>query len=169
MSNDPVRIDRGRVTLLLSALTLSVLAALYLGKPFATDSEVLVGTAGVSATFAGFIIAVKTLLGDPSTLFPGSWRLGVVQSRDIERRSARLTMLFGLYVLSTFGCLAFATFSDSVKRVPLADASLAFLVSFTAIMTLEIPKSLRGIQSERIEAAIRARRKDVGKGNGGAP
>lgn len=168
MPNDPVRIDRGRVTLLLSALVLSSLAALYLGKQFATNSEVLVGTAGVSATFAGFIIAVKTLLGDPSTLLPGSWRLGVVQSQNIERRSSRLTFLFALYVLSTFGCLAFATFSDRATRIPLADAALAFLVAFTAIMTLEIPKSLRGIQSERIEAVIRARRKGAGKGNGGA-
>lgn len=159
MPNDPLKIDRGRVTLLVSAFLISVFAALYLGKKFATNSEVLVGTAGVCATFAGFIIAVKTLLGDPSTLLPGSWRLGIVQSKNIELRSSRLTLLFSLYVLSTFSCLAFATFSDNVKRITLADASLAFLVAFTAIMTLEIPKSLRSIQSERIEAALRARRK----------
>lgn len=162
MFNDAAKIDRGRVTLLLLAVAISITAALLVGKPFATNAEVLVGAAGVSATFAGFIITVKTLLGDPSALLPGSWRLGIVQSREIELRSARLTMLFALYVLSTFGCLAFAALADNVKRVPLADAALVFLVAFTAVMTLEIPQSLRRIQSERIEAAVRARRKGAG-------
>lgn len=163
MPNDPIRIDRGRVALLFAAIVAAAFAGRYLGKLLATNADVLVGTAGVSATFAGFIIAVKTLLGDPSTLLPGSWRLGIVQSREIERKSARLTMLFALYVLSTFSCLAFATFASSKYRVHLADAALAFLLAFTAIMTLEIPRSLRGIQSERIEAAMRGRRNSSGR------
>lgn len=153
------RIDVGRTTLLLLALAFGAAAGTFASHPLATNADLLIGVAGVSATFAGFILAMKTLLGDPSSLLPGSWRLGLVQSRSMEIRYSRLSFLFGLYVVSSFACLTFAAFTEITPRYWQVDFALAFVIAFTATMTLEIPRSLRLIQRERIEATVNARRR----------
>lgn len=165
MLNSAAKIDRVRIALLLSGVGFGTLAAVFLSRPLATNADLLIGIAGVSATFSGFIIAVKTLLGDASAMLPGNWRLGVVQSREIARRFTRLNLIFSLYVISTFACLAFAAFAAAPIRFWPADAALAFVLAFTATSTLELPRSLRSIQQERMDAIIEARRKsqDINK------
>lgn len=159
MPNSGANLDRVRIALLVSGIGFGILAAVFLSRPLATNANLLIGVAGVSATFSGFIIAVKTLLGDVSAMLPGNWRLGVVQSREIARRFTRLNLIFSLYVISTFACLAFAAFADEPTRFWPADAVLAFILAFTAVSTLELPRSLRSIQQERMDAIIEARRK----------
>ena len=161
------KIDWGRATLLVVGVVLGLLSAILLSEPIATNADLLIGIAGVSATFSGFIIAVKTLLGDASAILPGSWRFGLVQSKEIARRFARLNAIFSLYVISTFASLAFAAFANAAHRIWPVDAALTFLLAFTATMTLELPRSLRSIQQERIDAMIEARRSPLGSSSEG--
>ena len=53
----------------------------------------------VFSILAGIMIAVITVLGDPSALYGGSWRIANAHHREIRRRLGRLALLFYVYLM----------------------------------------------------------------------
>jgi len=122
----------------------------------------------VYTVLAGFLVAVITVLGDPSLLPNGSWRTAEGHRRAIEGRLIRHTWLFVLYLL-TIGVIFVGALlgkapeevvSTGVKSM-IAHVHLALGVA-AFILTLAMPKMLMDIQRKRVDAEIDRRRADAG-------
>lgn len=139
----------------------------YFGEQFvkgSSDSILILVT--VITVFAGFLVAIITVLGDPSLIPPGSWR--VVENRRalVEAELIRHTWLFAFYLLS-IGALFIGAVARGAPMVPdiikiwLTRIYLFFgIASF--LFTFGLAGSLLKYQMARYDAEEERRRKEAG-------
>jgi hypothetical protein len=135
-------------------------AALVYGEPLIKDNEDAAGVVTtVFSILAGFLIAIMSVLGDPSLILPGSWRKAEIQRSMISARLIRQKWLFYLYLITLTSVFAatlvkgpFPELASIIDRLYLALAVVSFILSFG------LPSSLMAIQLERVEAVIQSRK-----------
>lgn len=136
----------------------------YYGQPYIhNNSEAINIIVTVFSILAGFLVAVITIVGDPSGLPSGSWRLARVSSEQVYTRMNRHRLLFLMYLFTLLLIFIvslingyFPRFELWVERVYLFLAIAAFTISF------QLPSALMSLHAERIEHEISARRKEAG-------
>ena len=141
-------------------------AFLYVG-PSSTEgkSDWALGILATALSIlAGILLAVITLLGDPRSLYPGSWRVASAHRRQIRNALNRFALLFWLYlgvialVLATAVLEAYETDAlDAcwvvwMKHVALSVGSVALLWSFS------LPATIRKAQLARLDREIEERK-----------
>lgn len=117
--------------------------------------------ATVFSVFAGFTIAITTLLGDPGGLYPGSWRIASAHRRQVRRRLRRQAVLFYVYLL-VLGLAFAAALLGNIK----GDSELArwferIALSFGAgafVWSLALPLSVFRANVGRLDAEVDTRR-----------
>jgi len=130
-----------------------------LSPSLAQSNDALAAAAGVSATFAGFIIAVLTILGDASALLPGSWRVASIQTREIAGRFQRLQFIFYVFLGATFSSiLMLAVINEKMPWIEWAAYLNGFLICYAFFTSFELPKALRSIHRERTAAIVESRK-----------
>jgi hypothetical protein len=144
-------------------------AAAAYGQPFVHhNADLVLVIVTVFTVFAGFLIAVITILGDPTMIPEGSWRLAEARRDNIERRLRTHVWLFVLYLL-TIGLLFSGVLIQSaldehhsvriwIERLYLFFGVFSFLLSFA------LPISLMTLQRARVDAEIERRRARDGVG-----
>lgn len=156
-----------RAIFIIICITIGASTAI-LAPPVSDNSDLVVIITTVFAVFAGFLIAIIAVIGDPSLIPEGSWRVAENRRDTIDKRLVWHTYLFMMYLFTI--ALLFVgimirevTSSGSVidwrnliERAYLFFGVTSFLLSFA------LPWSLKGIQSARVEAEIRRRRKLAG-------
>lgn len=161
--------DWGFVSHATVAIVAGVLAA-YFGGPLIHDNDSAVNV--IVTTFsvlAGFLIAIMTILLDPSALLPGTWRIASAQRQEFHKRLLRHKWLFFLYVW-TLGLIFLATLIEAVWPDVarwLEHLYLGFAVA-CFVLSLALPSALLRIQSDRVEAVIAARIRAAKGGSNGA-
>ncbi len=136
----------------------AMMAAWPIFHKYIESENALVATAGVCATFAGFIVAILTILGDASALLPGNWRLAALQAEEIESRSTRLKFTFFCYLASSFlSIYMLAVFKECGPARYIPGFFLTSLVIYSLIISSDLPTTLRSIQQDRISAIIEQR------------
>jgi hypothetical protein len=120
--------------------------------------------ATIITVFAGFLVAILTILGDPSMIPEGSWRVAEISHKNLVNSVIRHTWLFYIYILT----IAFILLGVFIRKEPDSVASerikawveciYLFLVFFSFLLTLALPRALGKIQLARSEAVIEARR-----------
>ncbi|MER8456287.1 hypothetical protein [Mesorhizobium sp. M0965] len=136
---------------------------------YVVDNEAAIGIfVTVYTVLAGFLVAVITVLGDPSLLPSGSWKSAEGHRQAIEDRLIRHTWLFVLYLL-TIGVIFVGTLlSKAPEAVVSSDtksiiAHIHLALGVTAfILTLGMPKMLMDVQRKRVDAEIDRRRSEAG-------
>ncbi len=133
-----------------------------------TNSDAVNIFVTVYTVFAGFLVAIIAILGDPSLLPPGSWRAAENHRDELENRLIRQTYLFSLYLATIALIFVGALLKDApidvvpiwvkewITRAHLALGIAAFLLS------LALPKMLMDLQRFRVNAEIEKRRKEEG-------
>jgi hypothetical protein len=160
-----------RAAYILMSATLGALAGCF-GQPYIhenTDAVTLLVT--VFTVFAGFSVAILTILGNPESLPPGSWRAAEQVRAAIDAKLIRHGYLFGVYLVTLvaiFISLILKKASD--ETVPVTAKVMAekiFLgLSVTALLlSLALPKMLMDVQRARADAEIGRRRKEEGIGD----
>ena len=153
-----------RIAFFVACIIFSALGAYY-GEPFMGDkTDPILVLVTVFTVFAGFLVAIITVLGDPSMLPPGSWRTAENRRDEIEARLIRHTYLLVLYlvvlVLLFVGVIAKNapdTVISAVAKVWITRTYLFFgIASFVA--TFALPASLLKLQMARADADIEQRR-----------
>jgi hypothetical protein len=146
-------------------------AAAYYAQPAAEKNpDLILIIITVFAIFAGFLIAIITIIGDPVMIPEGSWRVSELGRDRMEGRLLWHIILFCLY-LATIGLL----FVGVVLEKTLQDGSLwklwierAYLffgiVSF--LLTFMLPASLLEMQRARYDAETERRRRLAGIADG---
>jgi hypothetical protein len=158
----------GRSIFLFVCIGTSVAAAFY-GQPLAhenTDAITIIIT--VMTVFAGFLVAIIAILGDPAMMPAGSWRAAENSHPAIYGRVATYTWLFQLYLIA----IAFLFAGALLQKAPDSAVShvwkvwierlYVFFGVLSFLLTTALPGALGKLQLRRAEAEIERRRQDAG-------
>ena len=122
--------------------------------------------ATVGSIFAGMMLAIMTLLGDPKNLFAGTWRVASFHRRHIGTSLDIMVGLFWIYLLAialTLVAAIFDTYKGDLftiksewiawaKHIAICVGGLGMVLSFW------LPARIRKIQMDRLEEEIERRR-----------
>ncbi len=136
------------------------------GEPLThKNTEALIILATVFSVFAGFIIAVITVLGDPAILYSGSWRIASLHRRQIRRSLRRQSTLLYIY-LAVLGFTFAAALLGNIQgeyqlaryfeRIALSLGAGAFVWSFA------LPVSIVRANMGRLDEEVDTRRRPGG-------
>lgn len=141
----------------------------YLGEPYVhenPDAVLIIIT--VTTVFAGFLVAIIAVLGDPALIPDGSWRAAEMRRDRVEKRLITHVWLFTFYLI-TIGLLFVGVLLNKTPnsvvtmtwKVWIERAYLFFgIASF--LFTFGLPAALWKIQLARFDAEIERRRKRDG-------
>jgi hypothetical protein len=143
--------------------------AAYYGQPLAhenADSLLIIIT--VMTVFAGFLVAIITILGDPAMIPAGSWRVAELRRNSIEARLITHIWLFIFYLIS----IGFLFTGALLNKAPDAVVSMEWKIWIERLylffgvsaflFTFGLPIALLKFQIGRIDAEIERRRHDAG-------
>ena len=133
----------------------------YYGQDYIRDNADAINIViTVFTVFAGFLVAIISILGDPALLPDGSWRDAENHRDHIDRRLIRHTYLFWLYLV-IIGLVFLSALLKKAPSTPRMD-SVRYWVEYVYLMlgiaafllSLALPKMLMSIQRARIDAEI---------------
>ena len=156
-------IDRKRILLFVFAAACGIGAAIY-GQPFIHNNDRAINVIVTAfSILAGFLVALMTLVGDPSVFGGRSWRHAENARKVVFNKLARQKWMFVLYLATLLLILASSLLEKALpnvtiwlERVYLCTAVMAFILSFA------LPSALMKIQLARHDEMIKAKRKSVG-------
>jgi hypothetical protein len=142
----------------------------YFGQPLIHGNDLAINV--IVTTFsilAGFLIAIMTIMGDPSAFGRHTWRVSELARSTIKNGLLRQQWLFMLYLATVCAIFTGSLLSHStngvsghiivwLERVYLFMAILAFVISF------RLPGTLLRIQMARHDQVIESRRKNPSGG-----
>lgn len=132
----------------------------YFGQPLIHGNDNAINIiVTVFSILAGFLVAIITIIGDPSSLPSGGWQRARLGSEALYNRLTRHKLLFLMY-LTTLLLIFVASLTKGkfifldiwIERVYLFFSIAAFSLSF------QLPSSLMNLHKERIEHEIESRR-----------
>lgn len=119
----------------------------------------------IFSILAGVLVAVISIIGDPSMLLTGNWRLGFEHAKDIQKRISNYATLIAIYVVSLIGVLVLIIILDSkVTGYDFLFTAILWIVSFGLLLSIPLPYSLMAIQKERMAEEIKRRQKNGADG-----
>lgn len=144
----------GRIGWTVASILVSVVATYFLGHLLSNDPDVLGVIAAIFSILAGVLIAVISILGDPSMLLDQSWRHSYLSAEETQRKIHRQTDVFIVYVVLLLAIFAFMICpTSSIAYRPLQIATF-FLTTLAFLASLSLPFTLRAIQRTRLNRAI---------------
>ncbi|MBB6011892.1 hypothetical protein HNR59_001237 [Aquamicrobium lusatiense] len=144
---------------ILASAALGAWAAVKVGPLLVGSPAALAGITSVFSILAGVLVAVISIIGDPSMLLTGNWRLGHEHAKDIQVRIGNYAHLVFVYVINLILVLACTVIQEN--KIACHDwpfSILAGVTVFALLMSLPLPYSLMSIQKERMEEEIKRRK-----------
>lgn len=153
-----------RAVFIITSLLLSGLAA-YFGQPLMRDNSDAVNIiTTVITVFAGFLVAIIAILGDPAMIPEGSWRTAEARREKLENMVIRHTWLFYVYLATISALFTGMLIRKEPESVVSAQIKIyieyayLFLGVFSFLLTLSLPRALGQLQLARSDAEIESRR-----------
>lgn len=159
-----------RQIFMLLCLIVGAVSAYYV-QPFASSNpDLVLAVVTVFTVFAGFLIAIITIVGDPIMIPKGSWRVPEGGRARMEQRLYIYITLFVLYLI-TVGLLFVGIVLE--KALPVGSLwtvwfqrGYLFFGTTSFLLTFGLPKELLDMQRARHDAEIDRRRRAVGLDGG---
>ncbi len=143
--------------------------AAYYGQPLVKDnSDAITIIVTVMTVFAGFLVAIIAVLGDPALIPGGSWRIAELRHANLENSLSKHIALFYIYLVaigSLFAGVLIRKEPDSVVGPGIKYAvefAYLFFGTLSFLFTLALPHSLGKLQLARSAREIEDRRERVG-------
>lgn len=158
-----MKIARGRVVFFTIAFLLALLSA-YFGQPLIHNNDKAQNIiVTVFSILAGFLVAIMTLLADPSSMARASWRGVEVKRGQVFVSLVRQKWLFFLYLV-TLGLLTFASLIEKSwpEAVPFLEYMYIFFAVLAFMLSLRLPTALMDIQLARFDELLTMKRKAAG-------
>jgi hypothetical protein len=132
------------------------------GQPLIHDNKDAISVlVTVFSILAGFLVAVITLVGDPKSLPPGSWRAAQLGRKLTYERLLKKKWLFIAYLLTL--ALIFTSMLIRTKYPNISvylEYAFMFFGGLSGIFSFQLPSALMQLQEERIQNEIEERRKN---------
>ena len=155
-------ISYSRMVFILVGLALGV-ATFCLSQPLTGNVEALRILVTVFSILAAILIAVITMLGDPKTLYKGSWRVASAHRRQIHKGLMRYTILFYIYlavVTLAFIATLLARVTSDEEIIRLVER-IAFSTGVAALFwSFGLPTAIIQVQKDRLDEEVERRRND---------
>jgi hypothetical protein len=141
----------------------------YYAQPYVHDNaDVVLIVTTIFTVFAGFLVAIITILGDPSLVPGGDWKIAENRRKNIESTLMWHNYLFAMYLIT----LALIFSSAVIKNVPVAiipeivkvwiDRGYLFFGASSFMLSFALPFALQRIQMRRLDHEIDRRRREAG-------
>jgi hypothetical protein len=142
----------------------------YYAQPFAHHNpDLILITITVFTVFAGFLIAIITIIGDPIIIPKGSWRISELGRGRMEDRLFWHIALFILYLLTIallfVGVILDKALSEHDAWKVWVERAYLFVGITSFLFTFALPVSLLRMQRARYDAETERRRAEVGIGS----
>jgi peptidoglycan/LPS O-acetylase OafA/YrhL len=154
--------DWWRIGKLAGAVIVSVAVGYFFQPMVANNTDAVNTVVTIFSILAGFLIAVITLIAEPTLKQAKNWQELQLMKQTVERKLFRQKLLFFLYLITLGAALGTFLVPDAqtelrwwLETVFLSLATFVFLASF------ELPGSLMKIQMERYEAEMDATKPQV--------
>src|SRR6266568_2396310 len=157
-----------RLYFIIFAAALAGLAASF-GQPYVHhNADLVLIIVTVFTVFAGFLIGIITILGDPSMIPDGSWRVAEGRRENIERRLLTNVYFFVLYLVTIgllfVGVLVQGALDEHHVVGIWIERLYLFFGVFSFILSFALPVLLMRLQRARVDAEIERRRQRDGIG-----
>jgi hypothetical protein len=154
-----------RAILICACLVCSGVAAYY-GQPYMHgNSDAVLVIVTVMTVFAGFLVAIITIIGDPALIPEGSWRTAENHRSSVEKRLVTHLWLFVWYLVA-IGFLFVGILLDLAAGLHELKVWIERLYMFfgtsSFLFTFALPNALWKVQMARVEAEIQRRRREHG-------
>jgi hypothetical protein len=143
-----------RIAGVILAVGLSFGFTYFFGATLTNKPDVLSFIASIFSILAGVLIAVISILGDPSMLLDQSWRHSYLSAGETQRKIHRQTDIFVVYVSLLMTLFVFLLTDPEAKIFWYVQHLAFFLTTLAFFASLSLPYTLRAIQKNRLNKAI---------------
>lgn len=154
--------DWWRIAKLATAIVVSSAVGYYCQPLVAKNKDAVNTVVTIFSILAGFLIAVITLIAEPTLKQAKSWQELQLMKKTVKRKLFRQKLLFFFYLITLGVALSTFLVPDSqadfrrwLETIFLGLATFVFLASF------DLPGSLMKIQMDRYEAEMDATKPQV--------
>ena len=149
---------------------IGAVAASYYGQPYVAENvDAVLIIITVLTIFAGFLVAIITVVGDPALLPSGSWRSAEIRRENIEGELIRHGWLFIIYLLGIAFLFVGSLLHKSHDVGDIVKTGVEHLYLFFAVfgflLSFGLPASIVKLQMKRLDTEIERRRTEAGIGN----
>lgn len=144
----------GRIVWCAVSVILSGVVTYFFSHLMTNSPDVLGVIAAIFSILAGVLIAVISILGDPSMLLDQSWRHSYLSASETQRKIHRQTDVFVIFVLLLVSLFAFMICPTTAVAYRLLQVATFFLTTLAFFASLSLPYTLRAIQRTRLHRAI---------------
>lgn len=149
--------------ILFSAVVSSVIAYMF-PAALMSSTTALEAIIAVFSILAGVLVAVISIVGDPSMLLQGNWRLAFEDAKDVQKKISNYANLIAIYVVDLLLVILAIVMNDmKLTGFTWFFGLVTWLSAFGFLLSIPLPYSLMAIQAERMDAEIERRKKSVGR------
>lgn len=142
----------------------SIAVAYFWGSYLKNSDNAMNALINVFAILAGVLVAVISIVGDPSMLLPGNWRVAHVHAEQMQNKIANFSHLFFVYIVALLLLVLGMVLKDAkAEGANSLFAVMTFFSAFGILLSIPLPYSLMSLQKERMKEEIRARRSRAGQ------
>lgn len=158
-----MEVDVKRSAFILFAVALGITGGVF-GQPFIHGNERAINViVTVFSILAGFLVAIMTIMSDPTGYVSRSWRYAEVARPNIYRKLLRQKYMFVLYLLVLSLIMFESLVEKQLPRLATVLEQVYFGAAVTAfILSLGLPSALMKIQMDRHDEMIDIKRKSSG-------
>jgi hypothetical protein len=156
----------GRGYYILFCLGVALLISYNYGMLLKMSPDAMSALIGVFSIMAGVLVAVISIVGDPSMLLPGNWRVGHEHAKDMQVKIGNYSNLFLIYIISLILLVACYIIKDNkLISFDIVFAITTFFSLFGLMLSIPLPFGLMSIQKERMDEEIKYRRHKANRNN----
>jgi MFS family permease len=148
----------GRVLATGGGILVSGVLTYFFSDRLENTADVMAIIATIFSILAAALIAIVSILGDPSMLIDHSWRYNSLLADEVQRKLHRKSDIFILYII-ILGLLFAFVLTDKCSLVyPWMQRAVFFFSTLGFLASLSLPHSLKEIQRKRLQDAIAAKK-----------
>lgn len=152
---DGPKTDWWRVGKLGTALLVSAVVAYYFHPMVADNKDAVNTVVTIFSILAGFLIAVITLIAEPTLKQARNWTELQAMKKTVRRRLLRQKLLFFLYLLTLGTALCtFLVPADQASLKTGLEMTFLGLATFVFLASFDLPGALMKIQMDRYDSAM---------------
>ncbi|PYE31216.1 hypothetical protein C8J37_11213 [Rhizobium sp. PP-WC-1G-195] len=144
---------------IIAACVASILVSYFGGHLLKESTDAMNALINLFSILAGVLVAVISIVGDPSMLLPGNWRVSFEHAKDMQAKIANYSHLFFIYIISLLLLVVALIVKDAkVDGLNMVFPVLTFFATFAILLSAPLPYSLMAIQKERMREETKSRK-----------